>query len=429
MSTPTPPFTAPDTAMSTCVDPLPTPVDFNGRRLLITGGPANLSLRLVWGAVPGVLLALQVQEQFGDEHKVGILALVTTVGAIAAMLFQPVAGMISDRTRSRFGRRAPWIVLGALSGGLALVALAFADTLATLMICWVTVQIGFNFSEAALSAILPDRVPHSARGVFSAVIGLASMFGSLGGQVFAAKFSENIPAAYLMLAGFAIVMMTLFVVLNPDASSSGLAVEPFKVRSFIASLWVSPARYPDFFWTIVSRLFTYSGYFIVFGYKLYILQDYIGLGKDAISFVPVVGLVSLAGVTITSLIAGRLSDRLGRRKIFIGISASTIGIALAVPLFMPNTLGMLIMAGIGGLGFGCFQAIDTALISEVLPSDRSYGKDLGIVNIAVILPQILAPAIAGAIVTVSGGYSLLFPLGALFGILGAVSIVKVRSIR
>src|SRR6218665_508947 len=84
------------------------PVKIRGplRKLLLWLLPANISIFILWGAIPGLLLALQVAA-VDEENKVANLALVTTIGAFAAMIAQPVAGAISDRTRSRFGRRAP----------------------------------------------------------------------------------------------------------------------------------------------------------------------------------------------------------------------------------------------------------------------------------------------------------------------------------
>lgn len=398
------------------------------RRLMATIAPANLSISFVWGAVPSILLALQVQQSFGDDAKVAILALVSTFGAFAAMIAQPIAGALSDRTRSRFGKRAPWIVLGALCGGLSLVGMAFASNIVFLIIAWIMVQFSYNFAQGPLSAIMPDRVPRAFRGTFAAMLGLGGMFGSLGGQIFASSFSKNIPAAYLLLGGFAVIVLTLFVVLNPDRSSKDAVVEPFVMRNFAQTFWVSPIKHPDFFWAFTSRLLTYTGYFVVVGYKLYILQDYIGLGEDAIAKIPIVGLVSLAGLLLSTVAAGRLSDHLGRRKVFVLVSGIVVAVALSIPLVLPTLTGMLLLAGLAGFGFGCFQAVDAALISEVLPSDRSFAKDLGVVNMAVTLPQILAPAFAGLIV-LTFGYALLFPIGAAIGILGALAVIPVKSVK
>ncbi|TPX00496.1 SLC45 family MFS transporter, partial [Schumannella luteola] len=186
------------------------------RKLLLWLLPANISVFILWGAIPGILLARQVAEIDPSETaKVANLALVTTIGAFAAMIAQPVAGAVSDRTRSRFGRRAPWMVGGALIGGLALIGMAFSNTILMIAIAWTMVQIAYNFVQGPLSAILPDRVPVRARGTFAAIGGAATMIGAIGGQVVGASLAQNVGAAYVGLAGFTLVVITLFVVFNP----------------------------------------------------------------------------------------------------------------------------------------------------------------------------------------------------------------------
>lgn len=144
--------------------------------------PANIGIFVIWGAVPGILLPQQITLAFGsaDDANVVNLAIIATVGAIGAMVAQPVAGQISDRTRSRFGRRAPWIVLGSTAGALALIGLAFAHTLLGFVVAWAAVQVAFNFAQGPFSATLPDRVPLSRRGTFGALKSVGMFTGCLG---------------------------------------------------------------------------------------------------------------------------------------------------------------------------------------------------------------------------------------------------------
>ncbi|MFT4029210.1 MAG: MFS transporter [Protaetiibacter sp.] len=407
------------------------PVKIRGKllKLLLWMLPANISIFILWGAIPGLLLALQVAA-IDEENKVANLALVTTIGAFAAMVAQPVAGAISDRTRSRFGRRAPWMVAGALIGGLALVGMAFANTLVMIGIGWVIVQIAYNFAQGPLSAILPDRVPVRARGTFAAIGGAATMVGAIGGQVVGASLAQNIGAGYVGLAGFTLVIITLFVVFNPDRSSKDQVNPPFRLLDFLHTFWVSPLKHPDFFWAFAGRLLLFTGYFGVTGYNLYVLNDYIGIGdlEASTAYVPLLGLLGLAGTLPAILVSGPLSDKIGRRKIFVFISSVVVAVGLLVPWIMPTIGGMMIMAVVIGLGFGAFMAVDQALMTEVLPSAESYAKDLGVVNIAATLPQVLAPAVGGGIVLVFG-YVGLFPIGIALSVLGAFCVFMIKAVK
>jgi MFS family permease len=398
-------------------------------RLLTMFGPTAFGPSLVWGAVPSVLLALQVEHAYGQHRKVAVLAVITACGALTSMVMQPIAGVISDRTRTRFGRRAPWMLVGTAATGLALVGLAGANTELTFVIAWMAAQVGLNLAWSPMTAILPDRVPRTLRGTFASVWGAGAMLGALGGLIYGAAFEKNIPTGYLVLAVIVPVIAAAFVIICPDTSSRDLPTERFSLRAFLGAFWVNPVKHPDFAWAFTSRMFAYAGYHLVFGYQLYILQDYIGLGGRAVHAVTLAGLIAMAGLCVSTLTAGRISDRIGRRKVFVLVSSALVAGAMMIPLVTPTLTGYLVMSGISGIGFGCFQAVDTALISEVLPSQNHHAKDLGIVNIAATLPATIAPGLAGAIVVTTGSYGALFPVGAILGILAAVCVLPVKRVR
>lgn len=396
------------------------------RRLLLWIIPANLGIFLIWGAVPGILLPQQIT-LLDPANKVANLAIVATIGALFAMIAQPIAGQISDRTRSRFGRRAPWMVLGALAGALSLVGLAFANTLVGIAIAWVLVQISYNFAQGPLSAVLPDRVPVARRGTFAALSGIGLMVGALGGSIIGALFFNSVAAGYITFAVISVVTMALFNLFNPDYPSTELVREPFRFGDFLRTFWVSPIKHPDFFWAFTGRLLLYTGYFAVTGYQLFILTDYLGVEQPE-TVIPLLGLISIAGILIATVISGPLSDKVGRRKPFVFISSVVTGLAMLLPWIAPNLTSWMVFTFIAGLGFGMFQAVDTALMSEVLPSAKSFAKDLGVVNIAATLPQTLAPGVAGAIVLIFG-YAGLFPVGIVLSILGAFAVWPIKATR
>ena len=406
----------------------PPPAIKGVRRLLGWIIPANLAIFLIWGAVPGILLPQQITLLDPDPvRKVANLAVIMTISAFAAMLAQPIAGQISDRTRSKYGRRAPWMFLGALAGALSLVGLAFANSLVGVAIGWVLVQVCYNFAQGPLSAIMPDRVPLSRRGTFAALSGIGLMVGALGGQIIGSLFFNCVAVGYIFFAVFSVVMLTLFNIFNPDYPSTDLAREPFKLGDFLRTFWVSPRQHPDFFWAFTGRLLLYTGYFAVIGYQLFILTDYLHVEKPE-TVIPLIGIISLAGILLATVVSGPLSDKLGRRKIFVFISSIVTGIALIFPWVSPTLGSWMIMTFIAGLGFGMFQAVDTALMSEVLPSAKSFAKDLGVVNIAATLPQTLAPGVAGAIV-LTFGYAGLFPIGIVLSVLGAFAVWPIKAVR
>ncbi len=389
--------------------------------------PVNLSIYLIIGAVPGVLLPTQVTA-IDAHHDVANLAIVTGIGAFAAMIISPIAGIISDRTRSRLGRRTPMMVLGVFILGLTLIGLGLQNGIAQLTIAWVIVQIALNLVISPLTAILPDRVPGSIRGAFATLSGIGLMFGALGGQVLGSMFVNNIIAGYVALSGFAIVVVVLFVVFVRDKSTKDQVNERLDLPGLLRTFWVNPVRHPDFFWGFTGRFLLYTGYFIVSGYQLYLLRDYIGLGGKAAANIPLLGVAGLVGILITTVIAGPISDRLGRRRVFVFIAAVIMAVALVIPVVLPSLLGMILFSFVSGLGFGAFQAVDTALMSQVLPAAETYGKDLGVLNIAATLPQTIGPFLGGAVV-LAFGYVGIFPVGILLVLLGGAAVFPIKSVR
>ncbi len=235
----------------------PTPIK-GVRRLLGWIIPANMGVFIIWGAFLGILLPAQIAG-LDEANKITNFAVISTVGAIFALFAQPIAGQISDRTRSRFGRRAPWIMIGSLVGALSLVGLAFANSFVGVLIAATLVQTAYNFAQGPLSAVMPDRVPIKRRGTFSALSGIGLMVGALGGQIIGSVFLGSIVAGYVFLAVFSVLALTLFVIFNPDYSSTELPREPFRFADFLRTFWVNPVKHPDFFWAFTGRTLLYAG--------------------------------------------------------------------------------------------------------------------------------------------------------------------------
>ena len=131
-----------------------------------------------------------------------------------------------------------------------------------------------------------------------------------------------------------------------------------------------------------------------------------------------------------SLVAGRLSDRTGRRKIFVLTASVVYGLAMFAIALASTFNGFLVGMAIGGLGFGVYMAVDLALVADVLPDKDNAAKDLGVFNIAGALPFSVAPALAPAILAIGhGNYGVLYAVAGVCAIIGATAILPVKTIR
>ena len=412
--------------------PWPEPEERVGRRWIALIALANLGLYLAYLGPISVLLPNQVQAIAGPVHKVAVLGWVTGIGAAVAMVANPVAGALSDRTVSRFGRRRPWIAGGALAGAAALVLLAGQHALAGVILGWCLAQASLNAMQASLSAAMPDQVPVAQRGTVSGWIGLPQSVGVLLAVVLVTDVVSG-NGGYVLLAACVLACALPFALAMPDLVMSRSARPPWDWRSFVRSFWLSPRRYPDFAWAWLTRFAVNLGNAMTLLYLLYFLRDRIQYsrlfpGHKAEDGLVVLILLYLAGVVITVVAGGMVSDRTGRRKLPVTVAGLVMAAAAALLALWPSWPAAMAAAAIIGLGYGVYLSVDAALVTQVLPSAAGRAKDLGIINIANSGPQVLAPAIAAPLVSQLGGYRSLYLSVAVITVLGSLFVQRIRSV-
>jgi MFS family permease len=206
----------------------------------------------------------------------------------------------------------------------------------------------------------------------------------------------------------------------------------FRFGEFIKGFRVS-AGARDFGWAWFGRFFVITGFAIYTTYQVYFIQDRLGIAATGVLGVQLMALIVFSIVlTASAIVSGRISDRTGRRKVFVYSSALIVGVGLALLAFTPTLVVFYVAAAIMGLGIGAYFAVDLALVTDVLPDkEHAAAKDMGIFNIANALPQSVAPAIAVLLLALGGGgnYTLLFVAAAVFSLIGAVLISPIRSVK
>lgn len=384
---------------------------------------ANLAVWMGFFTPIQVLLPNQVAE-IAPLSKEAMLGWVTGAGAFAALIANPLAGALSDRTAGRFGRRHPWTFAGAIVGAAGLVLLSMQQTILGVALCWVGVQICFNAMLAALTAAVPDRVPVSQRGAVSGWIGMPQVLGVVLGTLLVTTIITGTRPGYLAVAIAVVVLMLPFVLASRDDPLPASARPSLNLRIF----WVSPRQHPDFAWAFATRFLVQLGNSMATLYLLYFLTDALRL-DDPDGGLLILILIYTVGIMATTVVAGRISDRSGRRKPLVIVSGFVMAVAALLLAVWPTWTVTMVAAAVLGCGFGIYVAVDQALITQVLPAAAGRAKDLGIINIANSAPQVLAPAIAGPIVATLGGYPVLYAATAVVALLGGIFVYKIRSVR
>jgi MFS family permease len=381
------------------------------RRLLIGLGVTSAALSGMFGGIGGVLLPLQI-EHIDRAHKVAALSLISGVSAVFACVFNPVGGALSDRTRSRFGRRAPWLI-GASLGLLVVMAfLGQASTIPLVLIAWCLAQAAANLYQAPLTAVVPDRVSPQRRGAASAVVGAASVLGGVTGIGIASQFGGHLAIGYLVLGGVVLLSAVYFVLATLDEPATSMPRQPREQLSLTASLgqFLSALRHRDFAFVFASRAAAILGYYLVVGFELYILTNYIRLPHGLRPAEGVTIMAAIAGLCalVAAAVCGPLSDRLDRRKPFVFASSVLAAIGCILPVISPSFTSSEIFAAFAGISFGLYLSVDQALVTLVLPPGDNAARDLGVLNIANAGPQVFSPLLAGLIIGHLGGYPVLF---------------------
>ena len=351
-----------------------------------------------------------------------LLGQVAIAGSIAAAISHLVVGICSDLTRTPLGRRRPWILGGAAATSLSYLGIYFADTPAELMLAIIGFQIAFNMMFAPLVAIFADSVPDRRKGLVSAFVGLAHPAANLFAALVIAMLLTSTAWRYIAISLAGLVLVVPFAAWSYR--------EPPAAPRLTVDFWgtLDAFRDRDFLIAFCSRLLVQTAIAMNALYLLFYLQQETdaaralpGMRTEAVLglLIVVATLAALAGGFIT----GVWSDRIGRRKVFVTAGGVAIAIGAAIFALAPGWPGPLVGQVIFGAGLGVFSTADTALIAQVLPARSRIGRDLGLMNIAVTLPQVLAPLGGIVLLTVLGlSLTTVFGMASVLALTGAVLI-------
>lgn len=395
---------------------------------------AYLANSLLWmtglAIISAVLLPQHLRDVVGVKDSTTIYGYLNAATAIASLVANLLFGNLSDRTRSRYGRRTPWIIGGGLLAGVTLFLTGIFNNPWLIGFIYCLCMFGLNMMLAPVIATLSDRVPEDMRATVSAFNSAGTTVGSsLGTMIGAAFITFQVPglatAGILMgLAGIATV-----IVWPNEPSSKDLPPVEGGVKEFFASFKPPLKNARDFWLAFCGRTLLIFAYYMVLNYQLYILQDYIGLStKSSAATIATMSVITMIVALIGSLTSGAISDKIGRRKAPVNIASLLMAIGFLLPWLLKTPFSMLLFAGFAGLGYATYGAVDQALNVDVLPNKEEAGKDLGILNMATTLGQTAGPIVTSALVA-AGGYGLVFPVAIAFSVLACIFIHMIRSVK
>lgn len=393
--------------------------------------------------IPAQLLLFVAPGAVGNAQQAVALGWLLALGALVALVVQPVTGALSDRTASPLGRRRPYIIFGAVLMLAGMAALAAAPFFAVFVAGFFTVQVAANLSTAAYQGLLPDRVPVEQRGTASGYLGLMTILGNVGSLAAAALLLADVgtgpglsravrsgAAAYYLVGAVVLVVGAVVTVAGIREARVEIRAES---RTF-ADLWLAPWRHDNFRWVFLTRASVMLGLTLFLTFIEYYFAN-VAHVSNFVQSTAAVAVLALGGALVGALTLGVVSDRVGRVGL-VSLATGLMTLAATVFVVAPHVplwpLGLLF-----GVGYGAYWSVDWALAVDSLPSLTAAGKDLGVWSIATSLPAVLAPLVGSLVIgggsalglSPEAGYRAVFGLAGLFLLLGAVFVTKVREVR
>lgn len=382
-----------------------------------------------------ISLAIQVNALApGNPEYLGFLL---GIGSLAALLVGPLLGQLSDRTRSRFGRRRPWLVGGMLVGLVGLTIMGLAPSIFLLGLGWVIAQMGLSQAANLFSAVQADRVPESQRGKVGGLSGFATMVAPVVGAVIGGTVAGQPILLFLIPGAIMVVFLMLFVFLFRDEDSRGMELSPLTAGTIMSKYVFNPKRYPDFSWNWLGRFLFFSALTLNTTYTAYFFSSRLGIPVEDIgSTVALIGGIGILGTIGGAIGSGFLSDRLRRRKAFVLGSALLFALSAVIIVLAPDLTVMIVGSFLANLAIGIFSAVDQALFLDVLPERKTEAaRFINLTQFATTIPQAVAPIIAAGLLTIGvaegtdPNYSLVYVAAAVLAIVGGLVVLKVKGVR
>lgn len=376
-------------------------------------------INAIWGGLNNVILQRRMDALVGKENAGSGLALLTLLGAIVAIIVQPTIGTISDYTATRWGRRKPYILIGAVLDVVFLAGIATSNTYLSVIAFVVLLQVSSNFAQGPFQGYVPDLVPAFQVGLASGLMGLMIVLGRIGGVAIASigLFTGDFVVATIGL-GLLELATAIVTLITVDEGRVALSREGKSWIQVATGAWgLDILKERSFVWLLGSRLFVLMGTVTLTDLMLFYMSRSIGLSDAEIGTWIIVATALLAVATaLTTYPAAKLSDRLGRKTLVyftcaLG-SVGMLGVALA-----PNIVVAIIFVIPVGIAAGAFLAVDWALMTDIVPKATS-GRYMGISNVVTGAAGPIAIAIGGIAMDRVGAFD--FSLGPRVAFLFAV---------
>jgi len=362
-----------------------------------------LGLSIHWAAFLSIVMQVRVAEMVPEQVRGTYLFILASVGALISTVIELVAGPISDRCTSRWGRRRPFIVYGTLLTLPFILLFMTTQNFWVLVLHFVAIQLFLNWANGPYQAVIPDYVPAHRHGLASAYMGMMTLVGNLVGLALAGltlseppillrgyPFGTRLLIVGIVLAGGLLITM-LWTVLGMKEPQWQPRTEDEKRVTLRQMFDISMRDQPNFRWVVWSRFVFNMGFFTVLFFLEYYLRDTMGLKEQAPLYAFIVMVIATLAGVVGNWVAGVMADRTSKKRVLY-YTAGLMGVGTVMFIFSTNLSWVYLIAVLFGIAWGAFSAVDWALASNLVPIEES-GRYMAIWHIAMTVPQVIAPAV------------------------------------
>jgi MFS family permease len=388
----------------------------------------GLNLVMLMPALFSLAYKVQVIDPDGKDTSLG---LVLGLGSIFGLLMGPIAGVLSDSTKVRWGRRRPWIIGGLVLAFAGAYVVAIAPGIAVMILGWSICQFAVAVISAGFNPTLAEQVPSSQRGKLGALGGVSASFAGVGASLIGSFLTGNIILLFLLPPAVFALGAIVFVLVIKDRPAAANVSRP-SVTGVFKSFWFNPVQHKDFAFVFLGKFLLQFGFTFFSTYQFYFLLERLGFTpEEAGQKLAAAGGISLLALMGFAVLGGFLSDKLRRRKPFIYLAAALIAAGLVVVSIAPSLSAFIIGAALLSAGTGAFTSVDLAMATDLLPEKDKAGKYMSIYYLSSGIPGVIAPIVAPIIIAIGGGgnYSALFIAGAVLAVGTAITTSRIKGVR
>ena len=382
-------------------------------------------------------LALRIQ-QLAPGHE-EILGYATGIAQTVFILSSPLIGIWSDRTRSRLGRRKPFIIGGIVIGMIGLAIIGVSPNVPVMILGWTIGMLGWANAAATVLFIQADQLPDAQRGKVSALTGVAAQVAAIMGIGVVYAVVNVSQFLVFVLPGIVGTILALFFVFfgkDADSRHMDLPSDKISLKKVFGAFVFNPRKYPEFGWNWLGRFIFFVGLYFNTAFGTFFYSQRLGLPISEIAgLVAIIGLLGIVAAVVGAIGGGWLSDKLGRRRLFVGIGAALFAVGAVVEATAYSIPNLVVGAVLMNLALAAFGAVDQAIVMAILPDRAEAGRYMAVVQFAQKIPSAFAPILAAAIITIGAAegvknYTLLYLIGGALALVGAALIIfKVKSVR